>query len=343
MPKLRLDRLVIADGVLGIGRHDVDEGLAPLDVAKELDAHALPRVGALDEAWDVAEREPAVFVHGVMADVRLGGGKGVRRDLRKLVGHRGQERGLACVRASDEADVGNHLQLEVDPTGLALLTIFAYPRRRVPVRKEVRVAAPAPTAACHSKHLADFQQLAHQVFTRVLLRQQFVGTQALAIGGAVFPHLANVNAGPSGHVDDFVPAAPAPLVVAPAIVATLASVVHLPFQVLQARQIFSHPQIDVAAVAAIAAVRAHIRHVPLVVEGLATVAAAAAGDPDLGHVEIRPIAVVPKHHRCLMLLADLQNGVLRALGKVQVHVLPGNDRERLLARQRHAEFASPLC
>ncbi|OEI69093.1 hypothetical protein Cus16_0923 [Curtobacterium sp. ER1/6] len=95
---------------------DVQERLAALDVAEELEAEALALGRTLDQPGDVGDGEADVA--GLDdAEVRGQGRERVVRDLRLRGGDRGDERGLAGTREADERDVGDGLQLETDVTG----------------------------------------------------------------------------------------------------------------------------------------------------------------------------------------------------------------------------------
>ena len=85
-----------------------------LDVREEVVAEPGAVGGALDQARDVGEHELAVVgvdraEHGLQRRER------VRGDLRLRAGQAREQRGLAGVRQPDEPDVGEQLQLQLDP------------------------------------------------------------------------------------------------------------------------------------------------------------------------------------------------------------------------------------
>ena len=80
------------------------------------------------------------------AEVRLEGRERVGRDLRRRVGQRREERGLAGVREPDEPHVGDQPELEPEPLLLARLAALRVLGRLVDRRREVRVAEAAAAA-----------------------------------------------------------------------------------------------------------------------------------------------------------------------------------------------------
>src|SRR4051794_12008636 len=115
--ELVLDRREVVDGVaarLHRSRvYDVYQGGAALDVAEELVAEAAALAGALDQAGDVRDGEGGL-AGGDDAQVGDQGGEGVVGDLGTGPRDRGYQAGLAGAREADEADVGDHLELEDD-------------------------------------------------------------------------------------------------------------------------------------------------------------------------------------------------------------------------------------
>ena len=131
-PELLADDVVVPFRVARRAVDDVDQDPGPLDVAQEGVPEAGPAAGALDEAWDVGDRRPAVIVVAQVQDpeVRLEGRERVVGDLGRGRGDGAEDRGLAGVRQPDETDVGDEPELEAEPAlgaGLALLRVLGAP------------------------------------------------------------------------------------------------------------------------------------------------------------------------------------------------------------------------
>ena len=80
---------------------------------EELEPEPAALVSSFDEAGHVGDDEPLLrsLRH---PEVRLERRERIRRDLRPGRGQAGQQRGLACVRKSDQADVGHQAKLELE-------------------------------------------------------------------------------------------------------------------------------------------------------------------------------------------------------------------------------------
>lgn len=70
-----------------------------------------PWLARFDQAGDVGQDDGAVFAQGGHAEVGPQRGKGVIGDLGAGGSQRGQQRALAGVGQTDDADVGDQLQL----------------------------------------------------------------------------------------------------------------------------------------------------------------------------------------------------------------------------------------
>ena len=103
--------------------------------------------GALDQAGDVGDHELGVVVDAHDAEVRLERRERVVGDLRLGGRDDADQRALADVGEPDERDVGDQLQLELEPALLAVLALLGEARRAPPVGQEPGVAAAAPAAA----------------------------------------------------------------------------------------------------------------------------------------------------------------------------------------------------
>ena len=111
----------VATGLERRAVEHVDERRAALDVAEELEAEPLALARALDETGHVGDGE--AHVAGLdHAEVRVERGERVVGDLRPRGGDRRDEAGLARRREADQRDVGDRLELEDDialPAGRA--------------------------------------------------------------------------------------------------------------------------------------------------------------------------------------------------------------------------------
>ena len=133
---------------------EMDEHRAALDVAEELVAEAVTFVRAFDEAGDVGDDEGLVVVGADDAEVRDERGEGIVGDLRLGGADDGDQRRLAGVRQSDEADVGDQLQLDEQLALLAGVAVLREARRLARGGGEVLVAPPAAPALGDENALA---------------------------------------------------------------------------------------------------------------------------------------------------------------------------------------------
>ena len=122
--------------------------------------------------------------------------EGIRRNLGTCTGQRGEQRGLACVRESHDADVGNELELEAQPPLLASFAELMHARRLPRRRLESRVAA-SPAAATRDNNV---RALAVQVrHTRSALGNHGPGRNmqddGLALGAGASSTLAGAAVG----------------------------------------------------------------------------------------------------------------------------------------------------
>ena len=95
--------------------------------------------------------------------MRFERGERIVGDLRLRRAHDRDERRLARVREPDERGVGHQLQLELQPTLLAVLTLLGEARRAARVRQEARVAAPALSTARREPRVAVVDQVGEQL------------------------------------------------------------------------------------------------------------------------------------------------------------------------------------
>ena len=121
-------------------------------------AEAGPRRRPFDQPGDVGEHRLAVLAFD-RPQRRRQGREGIVGDLRRRPGQRAEQRALARVRQPDQADVGEQLQPQLDPVGLAL-GAFLGEARRLPHRgREATVAVAAATALGDHRALAGLDQV----------------------------------------------------------------------------------------------------------------------------------------------------------------------------------------
>lgn len=129
--------------------------LGSLDVAQECVAQAAVLVGAVDEARQVSDREASKGVgHVHDAEDRMQRREGIGSDLGRGLRDGAQQGALAGVGISDQADVGDHAQLELDHLVLAEAALGSQHDRRVgraiarlgPMQRRVALAAIAATS-----------------------------------------------------------------------------------------------------------------------------------------------------------------------------------------------------
>ena len=177
-------------------------------------------------------------------------------DLGTRLGHNGKERRLADIRETDEADVGQQLQLEHDIVFLALKARFGKTGRLTRRRCEVGVAPAALAAAAEDERLG----VGHVLDDLVRLR--------VAHDGA------------AGDADREILALLAELARALTIHAGLSDVFALVAEVHQRRHIVVDHKDDVAAVAAVAAIGTARGDILFAVERHRAVAALAGAAED---------------------------------------------------------------
>jgi hypothetical protein len=148
--ELAAHRLVVGDGI-AFDRGDVDEvdqHRAALDVGEELVAETGPRRGAFDQARDVGDDRLAILSLDRPQDRRERRER-VVGDFRCRPRQPPEQRGLACIREADQADVGEKFQAQLDPVGFGPGP-FLGEARCLPGRAgETTVPVPAATAARH--------------------------------------------------------------------------------------------------------------------------------------------------------------------------------------------------
>ena len=264
--ELRDDGPCVADRIgVRIERRDVDDmeqHARALQVAQELVAETCTVGRSFDEAGDVGDDEAAPVVDADDAEIRRECGERIVGDFGPRGRYRADERALAGVRHAEEAHVGQHPELEMQPPLLACFAGRRLARRPVRARLEVNVAETA-RAALRDAHL-------------------------LQVGREIGDELAGVGVGDhraDGHAQHDVFGAAAVLVGAVTVLAVL--------RAMDARIAVFDQRVDVAigdrddaaAAPAVAAVGSAARHVLLAPERGRSVAAVAGDDVDVDFVD----------------------------------------------------------
>ena len=258
MLQLLADRPIIGHGVGPVdrGRVDqVDEEPGPFDVAEEFVAQAVAFVGPLDEAGDVGHDEGPIGSGVDRPQVGVLGREGVVGDLGMGARDPRQQGRFARVGQAHEPDVGDDLQLEGDPPLLARDAFFVLSGGAIGARLEEGVAVSASPSAGDD----------HRI-TRPLHVAEHVAAVAVA------------DDGPRGDLDDEVLGPSTGAVRALAVLAPVGLEVTLGRQVGEVGEPLDGAHDDVAAIAAVAAVRPAPGYVLLAPEADATVAAVAPSD-----------------------------------------------------------------
>jgi hypothetical protein len=145
--KLLDDRARVGQRVgRGIERRNVDDvqqQARALQMPQELMPEAGAFSGAFDEAGDVGDDEALAFRRAHDAQLRRECRERVVGNLRARGGNGANQRGLAGVGQAEQADVGQHLELEMQAPLLARFAGRRLARRAVRARFEVQVAKPA--------------------------------------------------------------------------------------------------------------------------------------------------------------------------------------------------------
>ena len=236
--------------------HHMHNQAAPLHMAQKLvpEAHAV--AGALDQSRDIGHDEGFFLRHLHHAQHRGQGGEVVVGDDRfGPADHRDQGR-FSHIRIADQAHIGQEFELQNQLKALARQARLCIARDLAGRTCKVAVA-PAALAAVRDDH-------------RRLVGD--VGHDLAALG--VFDHRSH------RHLDDQVRRALAVAAVAAAVLAVLRHKLALILEIHQRVDVLAALQHDVAAPAAVAAVRSARRHKLFPVEGHRAVAAGACLYPD---------------------------------------------------------------
>ncbi len=232
------------------------------DVAQELVPESPALAGALDQAGDVGDDELGGVVDAHDTEVRFERRERVVGDLRAGRRHDADQRALADVREPDERDIGHQLHLELEPPVLAVLALLGEARRTALVRQELGVAAPTPPTGGRQPAIAVAKQFGEQL-------------AAVEVG----------HHGALGHRDLDRRPALAVLVLALAVHPVVGAAVRMVAERQQGRHVVVGDEPDVAALAAVAAVRAAHHDRALASERHAARAAITAAHVELAFVD----------------------------------------------------------
>jgi hypothetical protein len=231
-------------------------------MAEEAVTESRALVRALDQAGDVGQHEFLGRVQAHNAELRVQRGEGIVRDLRPGGGAGGQEGGLAGIRQADEPGIRDQLQPQPDPALLPGVAGIGAAGGAVGARFVMGVAVAAIAAAAENGGLAGLDEVGEDRF--------------LVVGQ---------DDGADGHLQDHVVGGCAGAVRA-GTVAALAGLEVLGIAVVdKGVQPLHRLGEDIAAAAAIAAVRAAKLDVLLATEGDDAVSAVTGLQIDLGLVE----------------------------------------------------------
>ena len=131
------------------------DDFAALDVAEKFVAEADVVVRAFDESRHVANGEPLEVRQKFHdANLRRERGERIRRNLRSRAGNRGEQRGLARVRITDEADLRHDAQFQKVFAFRAGFARLRETRRLMARGGEIAIAQAAASAFAQNKLLA---------------------------------------------------------------------------------------------------------------------------------------------------------------------------------------------
>ena len=107
-------------------------------------AHAL--MSTLNQAGDVGQHEAALLIQAHHAQNRRQSGEVISSDFRARSTHLGNNAGLAHAGIAHQANIGQQLQLQLQPTVFARLSLFGKGRRTVGARHIASIALATATA-----------------------------------------------------------------------------------------------------------------------------------------------------------------------------------------------------
>jgi hypothetical protein len=228
-----------------------------LDVRQEAVAQASARARALDQAGDVGDHHDS-FAELERAEIRFERRERIRGDLGARPSQGREQRGLAGVGQADESDVGQQLELQIEPALFAGQAVFGEARHAPGRGHKAGVAAAAFVAARHDDALTFDCEVGEQ--------------RAVAVA----------DLGADRHLYDGRHAGLAVTLLAHPVTAALALEMHLVAKVGEVAELARGDHHDVAAGTAVAAVGAAPRHVLFAPETDGARSAVAAAHVDGG-------------------------------------------------------------
>src|SRR5688572_11386129 len=129
----------------------MDQHFGALDMAQKLVTEAMTFVSAFNEAWHVSNDKASFIAQCDDTEIRRQRRKRVVGDLRFGRRDARDQRRLAGVGKTDQADIGKQLQLQPQVELFAVLTRLMLARCAVRRRREVSVAETA-AAALRNEH-----------------------------------------------------------------------------------------------------------------------------------------------------------------------------------------------
>ncbi len=257
-PRIIKTQLVPNGRVVGhrigpVGRtrfHQMHQHPGAFDVPQKLVSQSDADMGPFDEAGDVGHHELAIVADTHHAQMRMPGGEGIGGDAGLGPGKSAQKGRFAGVRFADQTHVGEQLQFQQDFAFLPGMSLFELAGGLMGGRGEVLVAVSAASTPSHDHLVAVADEILQQVATT-----------------GVPDQCAERNP------NDRVGTASAGLQLALSMSAAFGLPVSMAGQMAEAGDVAVGTNDDVAAVAAVAAVRPTARNVRLPPEAEASVSA----------------------------------------------------------------------
>ena len=156
------DRLSGLADLAGRVRH-LEQEAGALEVLQELDPEPRARRRAGHEAGHIGHHEAMVDVHRHHAEVRVQGREGVVGDLRVRRRDGPDEARLPRVRQADQADIGEHGQLQAQSPRFPRLAFGGLARCTVGAGLEARIAPAVEAAMGHEQALLRRHQVPDQL------------------------------------------------------------------------------------------------------------------------------------------------------------------------------------
>src|SRR5437016_1094198 len=158
--QLAVDDLERMDGIVGVGVariNEMNQQPCAFDVAEETDAEARAQVCPFDQAGKISHDKSASELRAVPAgpagginDAEVGFERGERivRDLGARGGNNGNQRRLADVGKTNQANIGEKFQFQAKIALFAGESVFVFARGLVPRLGKVLIAASTASTMC---------------------------------------------------------------------------------------------------------------------------------------------------------------------------------------------------